>query len=1024
MRPLLSSTRGRFLFLVLPGLLALALIFPGLLPLSPATATAPGAPTDVTGSPGDGQVFVSWVAPASPGDSAITGYRVEVSTSPSTGFVVASGGCLAGLGMSTEVRCDASGLTNGQGYYFQVAAINAGGMGSYSTVSAMVTPVAASNRVVTINAGGGTSASNGLKFDFGAGNYQVTRYNSNSTPPASAGQLYSETYLPSAPIPNSSLYNGTYLRVGSTLVGPCYATDTVAITGVTGDGTTATYTTASAHNLAVGQAVKIQGVNPAGYNTPASAPVEGAVVASVPSATSFTIASTQTAAYVSGGTATKGAGSVARCPVVSQSSAITALSPWSSVVSSGGSSNSVAGGTGTVLSTMSYTDPTSSLTYELVVRFDYTAGDPYVTQTMTLTVPAGNATACSGAPCEIKLYQAMDTYLGGSDQGAGFRTLDGASNMVLIGVRSTSGTTEALRWRSGDRWTGYVSGYYSCPFNAARCGGGNIPTDPTGSMGAGGNFWTGTAAIDPSPTTDNAIGVMWDVANTAGTTTYATDVLFAVAPVVSTATLPAGDTCTAYSQTLAATSGSGTYTDWQVTSGSLPAGLTLAASTGRISGTPTAVGTSNFDVMVTDSNFFESEAKSLAIVVAQGMPVVTTASLPGGVVGTAYSRTLAAACGTGGYTWAIITGTLPTGLTLNPATGVISGTPTTVQVSPITVRVTDSGSNTATKALSITITAPAPAPVSSSTPAPAGTTTPAVAPCTLTNANPITNPVNGNVPAGGVPAGTGVMLVGCTSVPYTTTPGPTSLTVGASGFTMSLQGRGSAGDPLGLVGQAVVQLVSAPDGSGEIASRAHVAGSGAQPSSVVNLYLAPSGSYRSAPVTDATRRAAFTWPYYLGQVPVDANGSFDGSVPIPPGLSPGDYTLQANAMATNGTLRSLTIGVLVTTVAAKPVPSGQMTVRFKPLSAELTKTSKNRLRTIAAHIGPAVARAVVLGYVQDDGRTYNNKSLSSARARNVTKYLKSLGLRGGFISKGRGIDPNNRGPFGRRVDVTILGQAQ
>ena len=51
-------------------------------------------------------------------------------------------------------------------------------------------------------------------------------------------------------------------------------------------------------------------------------------------------------------------------------------------------------------------------------------------------------------------------------------------------------------------------------------------------------------------------------------------------------------------------------------------------------------------------------------------------SLPAGIVGTAYSQTLAAGGGAGGNTWSITSGPLPDGLTLSPA-GTISGTPTT-----------------------------------------------------------------------------------------------------------------------------------------------------------------------------------------------------------------------------------------------------------------------------------------------------------------------------------------------------------
>jgi virginiamycin B lyase len=54
---------------------------------------------------------------------------------------------------------------------------------------------------------------------------------------------------------------------------------------------------------------------------------------------------------------------------------------------------------------------------------------------------------------------------------------------------------------------------------------------------------------------------------------------------------------------------------------------------------------------------------------------VDTLFLPGGVIGTAYSASLTANGGTAPYTWSVSAGSLPTGLTLDPATGAISGTP-------------------------------------------------------------------------------------------------------------------------------------------------------------------------------------------------------------------------------------------------------------------------------------------------------------------------------------------------------------
>ena len=97
-------------------------------------ATAPSAPTSVSGTSGDGQVSVSWTAPASNGGAAITDYIVQYSTSSGDSYSTFSDGT------STSTSATVTGLTNNTPYYFKVAAVNSAGTSSYSTVSASVTP--------------------------------------------------------------------------------------------------------------------------------------------------------------------------------------------------------------------------------------------------------------------------------------------------------------------------------------------------------------------------------------------------------------------------------------------------------------------------------------------------------------------------------------------------------------------------------------------------------------------------------------------------------------------------------------------------------------------------------------------------------------------------------------------------------------------------------------------------------------------------------------------------------------------
>ena len=97
---------------------------------------------------------------------------------------------------------------------------------------------------------------------------------------------------------------------------------------------------------------------------------------------------------------------------------------------------------------------------------------------------------------------------------------------------------------------------------------------------------------------------------------------------------------------------------------------------------------------------------STTVAAAGGGLTITTTTLPAATFGTAYSQALAATGGTTQYTWALVSGTLPAGLTLS-ALGAITGTPTAPAVpnatpSNFTVGVTDTGSGSGTAPLAIT----------------------------------------------------------------------------------------------------------------------------------------------------------------------------------------------------------------------------------------------------------------------------------------------------------------------------------
>lgn len=84
--------------------------------------------------------------------------------------------------------------------------------------------------------------------------------------------------------------------------------------------------------------------------------------------------------------------------------------------------------------------------------------------------------------------------------------------------------------------------------------------------------------------------------------------------------------------------------------------------------------------------------------------VVVTGTLPGGVQAAPYALTLAAAGGVAPLTWNVTSGTLPVGLTLDPSTGVLAGTPTTIGTSYFTVTVTDRLGSTAAMNYNLVVT--------------------------------------------------------------------------------------------------------------------------------------------------------------------------------------------------------------------------------------------------------------------------------------------------------------------------------
>jgi hypothetical protein len=146
--------------------------------------TAPGAPTGVTATPGNGSANASWTAPASDGGSAITSYTVT----PFIGSAAQSPVTVTGNPPATSTTV--TGLTNGTSYTFTVSATNTAGTGPASAASNAVTPSTATVGPITVDKtiftdGSGTMTSPSLTTS-GANDLLVAFVSSDG--PAGAGQ--------------------------------------------------------------------------------------------------------------------------------------------------------------------------------------------------------------------------------------------------------------------------------------------------------------------------------------------------------------------------------------------------------------------------------------------------------------------------------------------------------------------------------------------------------------------------------------------------------------------------------------------------------------------------------------------------------------------------------------------------------------------------------------------------------------------------------------------------------------------
>jgi large repetitive protein len=181
-----------------------------------------------------------------------------------------------------------------------------------------------------------------------------------------------------------------------------------------------------------------------------------------------------------------------------------------------------------------------------------------------------------------------------------------------------------------------------------------------------------------------------------------------VSPLVLT--VPASATAvvgTNFSLTPTVTQGAAPYV-WAIRSGSLPPGITLSSTTGAVTGVPSTAGSYSFTLQVSDPTGTTAQA-AITITVNPPSLSIQTSALAAGAAGSPYSQAFQAVNATGAVTWSLLSGTLPSGLSLSP-TGFLTGTPILAGDFTFTLQVADSTGLTAIQTYLLHIGPPAQLP--------------------------------------------------------------------------------------------------------------------------------------------------------------------------------------------------------------------------------------------------------------------------------------------------------------------------
>jgi prepilin-type N-terminal cleavage/methylation domain-containing protein len=434
-------------------------------------------------------------------------------------------------------------------------------------------------------------------------------------------------------------------------------------------------------------------------------------------------------------------------------------------------------------------------------------------------------------------------------------------------------------------------------------------------------------------------------------------------PAINEDSIPGGENTVPYSTTLTANSGTLSYT-WAASG--LPAGLSMNVASGVLSGTPTVAGSFDITFTVTDAAG-ASKSKILTLTLLPA-PAVDANTLPNWTVNLAYpDTTLTASGGQAPYTWSA-TG-LPTGLTIGPSTGTVSGTPTVANTYSVTVTATDSLGGTATQTYTVKIN---PAPTITTGSIPSWTVNQPYTSFTMSSAGG-TQPVSWT--ATGLPTGLTMDAAGV----ITGTPTDLGTFTPTVTVTDSLGATASRSYTVNINSAPSITTTTLPDGEQNVAYSATVAGtSGTTPYSWTATGLPGGVTISTGGVITGTPTATGTFTVILSLTDNAGVSAPNQSVTLtvypqllitgPAGASLPTWTVgrpyQATTItATGGTgvyswnATGLPPGMFISSggvISGTPTASGNFTVNVTVTDSASPSASKSRSYTLRINGAPSI----------------------------------------------------------------------